>query len=204
MVCLVCGNRTSAGASLCSRCFKRVEDPLGTLGLAIDPMADMRFHANDSVVLRIGPSFVGEVRLSKGLDPSVTFDRMINGPDRSHIPSFIDQYLSDLGIGLELNGNEMVPSRPLLASIIRSSVALDFESDTWGKACLRMGNIIALAVRRWAVLPLEPSDSAQLISGLRENAIILYSNAMKHAVLESIAKRNVETLEAWAMQEGGQ
>ena len=204
MVCLVCGNRTSAGASLCSRCFKRVEDPLGTLGLAIDPMADMRFRANDSVVLRLGPSFVGEVRLSKGLDPSVTFDRMINGPDRSHVPSFIDEYLGDLGIALELKEDQMVPSRPLLSSMVRSSWGLDFDSDTWGKACLRMGNIVSLAVRRCAVLPLEPSDSAQLISELQEMAIRLYSNAMKHAVLESIAKRNIEALEAWARPEAVQ
>lgn len=204
MVCLVCGNRTSAGASLCSRCFKRVEDPLGTLGLAIDPMADMRFRANDSVVLRIGPSFVGEVRLSKGLDPSVTFDRMINGPDRSHVPSFIDEYLSDLGVGLELTGNEMVPSRQTISSMIRSSWELDFDSDTWGKACLRMGNVVSLAVRRCAVLPLEPSDSAQLISELREMAVKLYTNAMNHAVLESIAKRNMETFENWAVPEAVQ
>jgi len=201
MVCLVCGNRTSAGASLCSRCFKRVEDPLGTLGLAIDPMADIRFQANDSVVLRLGPSFVGEVRLGKGVDPSVLFDRMVNGEDRSHIPSFIDQYLGDLGIGLELTGNEMVPSRAVLATIIRSAADLDFESDIWGKACLRMGNVVALAVRNLAVLPIEPSDSAMVVKSLQDMAAKFYGNAMGHAVLESIAKRNMETLGQWARPE---
>ena len=109
MACLVCGNRTSAGASLCSRCFKRIEDPIQNLGLATDPKADLRFSARDSAVLRIGPSFVGEVHLDKGTDPTLTFDRMINGNDRSHIPSFIDEYLSHLGVGLELTGMRRSP-----------------------------------------------------------------------------------------------
>ncbi|OPY34512.1 MAG: hypothetical protein A4E32_00241 [Methanomassiliicoccales archaeon PtaU1.Bin124] len=202
MACLVCGNRTSAGASLCSRCFKRIEDPVQNLDLAADPMADIRFTAKNSAILRIGPSFVGEVHLDKGMDHSLTFDRMVGGADRSHIPSFIDKYFSDLGVGLVLTGEERVPSRKLIGDIITAAEGMELEGAYWGKACLRMGNIISLAVRKAALLPLEPSDSFALVDGLRRRAKAMYDRALKYPDLTEIAERNMAKMEGWAMSEG--
>jgi hypothetical protein len=172
-----------------------------SIGLAIDPMADLRFTTTNSIALRIGPSFVGEIHLGKSVDPSLTFERMINSEEKSHIPSFIDKYLGDLGVGLELTGEEMVPSRKFIADMIKASDALDFEIDTWGKACLRMANIVALAVRNVADLPLEPADSFSLLEDLQVRASGLYSKAKRFPQLESIAQKNLGKMSAWAHQE---
>lgn len=203
MTCLVCGSRTSVGASLCSRCFKRMDDPLRLAANALDPMADQRFVMTSSIALRIGPSFSGEVRLGKGLDPSLTFERMLASEDRTHIPSFIDKYLDDLGVGLELTGSEMIPDRKLIFEMVRASADLSFDTDTWAKACLRLGNVTALAIRSVARMPLEPADSARALSDLRERSEYLYSMSQKWPELVQMAERNRALMMGWARQEAG-
>lgn len=160
-------------------------------------MADMRLESQDSVILRIGPSFVKEVKLGRGLDPSRTFDQMLTSEDRSHLPSMLDRYLSDLGLGLALRGDEMVPRRDLLVRMINETREMTFGNDVWARASMRMGNVISLAVRAAASLPVESTDSYYLV---HEQALIAkscYSRSREYEDLHLIAQGNEALLDHW-------
>ncbi|QLH75024.1 MAG: hypothetical protein HPY73_05945 [Methanomassiliicoccales archaeon] len=197
MVCLVCGSTTSPGSYMCGRCFKRVSNTLLLGATAIDPMADQRMLSHGSVMLMIGPSFIGEVRLGKGPDPGLTFERMMASEDRSHVPSFIDRYLADLGIETVLRGDEMVPGRELIPRMVNAAAVMDTSDERWARPCLRMANLISLAVKEAASLPIEPSDSFQLVNELATMAEKFYSRAMKDPKLDRTARGNRALMLHW-------
>jgi hypothetical protein len=160
-------------------------------------MADQRMLAHGSVLLMVGPSFMGETRAGKSLDPGLTFDRMMSSEDRSHVPSFIDRYLSDLGIDVVLTGNEMVPRRETVSRMVRAAAAMGLEDDRWARPCARMGNIIALAIRNAISLPIEPADSSQMVRDLTFMAQKFYERALKDPALERTVKANMALLQHW-------
>ena len=86
--------------------------------------------------------------------------------------------------------------------MITAAEGLDLSGEMWSKACLRMGNVIALAVRATAMLPLEPSDSAVLVSGLRKRAAAMYERAKAFPALADLAAKNEAKMEHWARPEG--
>ncbi|MCE5296070.1 MAG: hypothetical protein LLG16_03075 [Euryarchaeota archaeon] len=198
MVCLICGSRTSPGSHLCGRCFKRVGDPLLMGTSALDPMADQRMLTHGSVLLMIGPSFMGETRSGKGLEPGLTFDRMIASEDLSHVPSYIDRYLNGLGIGVVLTGSEMLPRREIIPRMVRTAVSMDLGDERWARPCARLGNIVALALRSAISLPVEPSDSSQMASDLSSMAETLYGRALKDSTLERTVRANKALMRHWA------
>jgi len=164
---------------------------------ALDPMADQRMLAHGSVILMLGPAFMGETRATKALDPALTFDRMITAEDRSHVPSFIDLYISNLGIDIVLTGDEMVPRREVLAKMVRDAAATDLADERWARPCARLGNYVALAIRAAAKLPVEPSDSAQMINDLTSMAEKFYARALKDPALETTVKANMALMQHW-------
>jgi hypothetical protein len=160
-------------------------------------MADQRMVQQGSVVLHVGPSFAGEIKLSKSSDPRLVFDQMLEAVDRSHIPSFIDRYLNDLGIGLVLTGEEMMPHRELVVHMINSTEDMIFEGEIWGRARLRMANVISLSLREVAKLPLEPADSFHLMHELVLMARAFLTRAKKQPNLTGIALGNEAMMEHW-------
>jgi hypothetical protein len=190
MGCLVCGSRTSAGSYLCGRCYKRIEDPLMLAMGRSDPCADRRIANQDSVILRLGPSFVTEIKSSKGLEPGMTFDHLMATPDRSHLASFIDLYLDHAGVGLELTGEERIPTRELIVRMVRETKDLEFATETWARGSMRLGNIASLAVRRVMGLEAEPEDVARTSQELLAMAQSFYAQAVPFPDLAVIARGN--------------
>jgi hypothetical protein len=165
---------------------------------SMDPKADQRVAACGSAIMRIGPSFVDEIKLEKSPDPRLTFDRMLKAEDRSHMPSFIDRYLHEMGIGTVLTGEERVPRRELFVHMVRSIEPGSFDTDTWARACLRMGNLVALSIRELATMPLEPGDSSSIINEQSSMAKRLFSRAKAFPELSLIAIGNEALMDHWA------
>jgi hypothetical protein len=197
MGCLVCGSRTSAGSYLCGRCYKRIEDPLLLAMDRADPCADRRIANQDSVILRLGPSFVSEIKSSKGLEPGMTFDHLMATPDRSHLASFIDLYLDHAGVGLELTGEESVPRRELIVRMVRETKDLEFATETWARGSMRLGNIVSLAMRRSMALEAEPEDLARTSQELLAMAQRFYSQSVPFPDLAVIARGNEALMLHW-------
>jgi hypothetical protein len=161
-------------------------------------MADQRMLTHGSVMLMIGPSFMGETRSGKALDPGLTFDRMVSSEDNSHAPSYIDRYLNCLGVGVVLTGNEMLPRREIIPRMVRTAVASNLEDERWARPCARLGNVVALAIRNASTLPVEPSDSFQMIKELTSMAETLYGRALKDRTLERSVRANMALMQHWA------
>lgn len=172
-------------------------EPLSLASNCLDPMADQRIVQQGSVILRIGPSFAGEITLGKSSDQRLVFDQMLEAEDRSHIPSFIDRYLYDMGIELVLTGEEMLPHREMIVHMINSTEDMVFEGETWARARLRMANVIALSLREVAKLPLEPSDSFHKMHELILIARAFFARARMQPNLSGIATGNEAMMEHW-------
>jgi len=197
MGCLVCGSRTSAGSYLCGRCYKRSEDPLLLALTRKDPCADRRIANQDSMMLRLGPSFLSEVKASKGLEPGMTFDRMMAIPERPHLASFIDLYLDHAGMGLTLTGEERLPHRDLIVRMVRETKDLEFATETWAKASIRLGNIVSLALRKVNALEVEAEDAARTVSELHTMAQRFYAQAVPFPELAVVARGNEALMLHW-------
>jgi hypothetical protein len=197
MGCVVCGSPTKSGSLLCGKCFGRLGEPVSLVPRLMDPNADMRLVPNRSATMMIGPLVSPEVKFSKGTEPALTFRTMLTDQDRSRIPSYVDTYLEGVGVPLHLTGFERIPKRELTSSIIWNCETLEFDTDFWAKACIRIGNLYSLSVSRARYLAVGQQDLQSLLLKHIELARKFYSRSSGFPECERIAQGNSALLGHW-------
>jgi len=194
MVCTFCGAPSSEGAMVCNACSAKVTSEIYLRDWAVDPRSDLRSLGMRSACLRIGPSSQGEVLLGKGPDPYLLVQRTAHAEDRSHLPAIIDMYLSGMGMGLHLMGDEQLPERPVLKELLSLPEMIDLEGEKWGRVLLRLGNVLAIGARDVSRLPLGDEGRKEAFVQRASQALSLYQRAGKVAELEPMARANIAML----------
>lgn len=198
MGCVVCGGETKGSALLCEKCFGAIDDPLVLLPTALDPKSDQRMFQISSPCLRIGPVSSADVSYSKGLEPALRLREILASKDKSGLPLFVSGYLAGLGVGLYLRGDERLPRRGMIWSILQNAVELDFKTEQWAAASIRMGNVLALLVREVSRLPIEASAVLPFVQKYTEAVRTLYARSLPYPSLSDAAAINGILLDHWA------
>ncbi len=196
MHCLGCGSGTSEGVLLCSSCFERVRDPLAFVSTALDPASDRRFMALSSPTIRVAPSPSREIVLGKAPEAIMRFRSSIEG-DQREVPYIMDRYLSFLGLGVDLRGDERVPRRDILSEFLEAAMSLDYDLLCWARASVCMGNLISLGLRRLATLPVDEDARSAFIDLWSERARGLYERGDAFPRIRWAALSNQALLEYW-------
>lgn len=197
MVCTFCGAASTEGAMICPACVERVRDELFLRDWSVDPRSDLRSLGIRSACLRVGPSSQGEVLLRKGSDPYLLVERTLQAEDRSHLPTVLDHYLAGMGVGLHLMGDEHLPVRPQVKELLSVPDQMDFQGERWGRALLRLGNLLALSARDVSRLPLGDDLRAELFKERAARALALYRRAAAVPETAPISRANIAMLRIW-------
>lgn len=197
MVCTFCGAASNEGAMVCSACVKMVREELFLRDWSVDPRSDLRSLGIRSACMRIGPSSQGEVLLRKGSDPYLLVERTLQAEDRSHLPTVLDHYLAGMGIGLHLMGDEQLPIRPQVKELLNIPDHADYQGERWGRALLRLGNLLALSARDISRLPLGDDVRKEIFRDRAAQAFALYQRAAAMPELEPISRTNTAVLRIW-------
>ncbi len=197
MVCTFCGAASIEGAMVCSACVEMVREELFLRDWSVDPRSDLRSLGIRSACMRIGPSSQGEVLLRKGSDPYLLVERTLQAEDRSHLPTVLDHYLAGLGVGLHLMGDEPLPTRPQVKELLSIPDRMDYQGERWGRALLRLGNLLALSARDMSRLPLGDDVREEIFRDRAARALGLYRRAAAVPELAPISHTNTALLRIW-------
>ena len=197
MVCTLCGAASNEGAMVCSACVEMVREELYLKNWSVDPRSDLRSLGVRSACMRIGPSSQGEVLLRKGSDPYLLVERTIQAEDRSHLPTVLDHYLAGMGIGLHLMGDEPLPMRSQVKELLNIPDRMDYQGERWGRALLRLGNLLALSARDMSRLPLGDEVRKEIFRDRAARALALYRRAAAVPELAPISRTNTAVLRIW-------
>jgi len=182
---------------VCPACVEMVRDELFLRDWSMDPRSDLRSLGIRSACLRVGPSSQGEVLLRKGSDPYLLVERTLQAEDRSHLPTVLDHYLAGMGVGLHLMGDEQLPARPKVKELLSVPEQMDFQGERWGRALLRLGNLLALSARDISRLPLGDELRTELFRERAARALALYRRAAAVPEMASISQANIAMLRIW-------
>lgn len=197
MVCKFCGAPSAEGAMVCSACLGKLSGELVLREWSADPRSDVRSLGFRSACLRVGPSSQGEVLLGRGVDPYLLVERTLQSEDRSHLPTVLDHYLAGAGLGLHLMGDEQVPLRAKLRDLVQIPDSHDYQGERWGRALLRLGNLLAISARDASRLPLGEEGRRQAFAERAARAMDLYRRAGEVPELSEIARANLAMLRHW-------
>lgn len=197
MVCTFCGAASIEGAMVCSACVEKVKEDFFLRDWSVDPRSDLRSLGIRSACLRVGPSSQGEVLLRKGSDPYLLVERTLQAEDRSHLPTVLDHYLAGMGVGLHLMGDEQLPVRPKVKELLSIPDQMDYQGERWGRALLRLGNLLALSARDLSRLPLGDDLRRGLFADRASRALALYRRAAAVPELAPISNANAAVLRIW-------
>ena len=197
MECTFCGAASSEGAMICSACFDKYREELFLRDWSVDPRSDLRSLGIRSACLRVGPSSKGEVLLRKGSDPYLLVERTLQSEERSHLPTVLDHYLAGMGVGLHLMGDEQLPLRPRMNDLLKVPDRMDFQGERWGRALLRLGNVMALSARDMSRLPLGDQVRTEVFRERAARALDLYRRASAVPELAPISRANTAVLRFW-------
>jgi len=182
---------------VCSACVEKVKEDFFLRDWSVDPRSDLRSLGIRSACLRVGPSSQGEVLLRKGSDPYLLVERTLQAEDRSHLPTVLDHYLAGMGVGLHLMGDEQLPVRPKVKELLSIPDQMDYQGERWGRALLRLGNLLALSARDLSRLPLGDDLRRGLFADRASRALALYRRAAAVPELAPISNANAAVLRIW-------
>lgn len=202
MSCVVCGGETKGGALLCGACLDRMEDPLALIPSALDPTADHRLFLTSSASLRIGPTSSAEVALYRGIEPALRLRELAASSNAAGLSRLANHYLAGLGVGLYLMGDERLPRRPIIWSVVRRVKEADAGTREAAEASLRAGNVLALLVRQISRLPIDASAAITAMARHAESARTCYSRASRFSDLSKAAEINLALMDHWQGDSG--
>ena len=187
---------------MCGKCFGRLGEPVSLVPRMMDPNADQRLVPQRSAAMMIGPLVSPELKFSKGTEPALTFRAMLTDQDKSRVPSYVDMYLDGVGVPLHLTGYERIPKREIISSIIWNCETLEYDTEFWARACLRVGNLYSLSASRTRYLTVDPHDLKGLMEKHGALARKFYSRSVNFPKLALIAQANSAMLDHWMGESG--
>ncbi|MEM0448478.1 MAG: hypothetical protein QW520_01470 [Methanomassiliicoccales archaeon] len=197
MACIGCGSDTKAGVVMCGRCLERINDPLSFLERFSDPMADLRLQRLGNALLRVFPASSPRINFGEEIEPAVRIGSLLESGAQEHLCFLVEQYLASAGISFHLWGDERIPRRAFLWRLVQEVGNLEFNSEIWARASVRMGNIHSLLVLSVSDMQLEESWRLRFVKQRVANAISAYSRAKEYPALWKVARSNIALLWAW-------
>ncbi|MEI6795769.1 MAG: tetratricopeptide repeat protein [Methanomassiliicoccales archaeon] len=186
MNCEVCGKATRQAARLCPVCSASLPlDPFA--GGAFDPQADLRLAQRGSAFMRLGQSSLGEVGLSKGVDPGRAL--LEGGLQGDALAVAAVTLLESAGIEADLFGDEQPPARATLTQLAEISPE-QLQGGAAARAALLLANLHVIWVRQLATLRLDPEVQTRLLERERSTAELLYRRAAAEPSLRTVAKED--------------
>ncbi|MGD1060829.1 MAG: hypothetical protein ABR879_05170 [Methanomassiliicoccales archaeon] len=155
MACVSCGGETRPGILMCGRCLRDLDDPLELVPRMQDATADLRLFRRGSLLLRIGPVVGEDVEIGRGVEPALRLRSLLEESNSEGLARFVDKYLAGAGIGLHLWGDERVPGRTLVWSVVKAADSARTEGEGWDRACLRAANVHSLIVKHASIIPVD-------------------------------------------------
>lgn len=202
MGCVVCGGETKGGALLCGACLDRMEDPLALIPSALDPTSDQRLFLTSSASLRIGPTSSAEVALHRGIEPALRLRELAASSNTAGLSRLANHYLAALGIGLYIMGDERIPRRPIIWSVVQKVKEADPGTREAAEASVRSGNVLALLVRQISRLPIDASAAITAMARHAESARTCYSRASRFSDLSKVAEIDLALTDHWQGNSG--
>jgi len=197
MACVSCGAETKVGALMCKRCLDGMMDPISLTPRTQDPCSDARLQQMGSVTLRIGPVVGSDHYLGGGVEPALRLRSLMERPEKSNLPGFVEEYLAGVGIGLHVWGYERLPRRGLIWKVVEACEELEFKSEVWARASVRMANLHSLTVLAATELPLDDTWFSGFVKERSGAALRLYSRADQYPSVARVARSNMAMLHAW-------
>jgi len=182
---------------MCKRCLDGIVDPLNLLTRYQDPCSDARLQQMGSISLRIGPVVGPDFTWGGGVEPALRFRSLMEKPDKASVPSFVEEYLAGMGIGLHVWGYESIPQRTLVWRVVEECEGLESESELWARASVRMGNLHSLTVMAAAKLPVDESWLSEFMEKRSKAALRLYSRSERYPAVARVARSNLAMLHSW-------
>jgi hypothetical protein len=137
--------------------------------------------------MRLGQSSLGEVGLSKGVDPGMA---LLEG--RLHddaLASAAITLLDAAGIEPNLYGDENPPARASLTRLAELKPD-ELTGAATARAALLLGNLHAIRARHLALLRIDPETQARLLEKEKWAALAFYQRSAADAALRATTKEN--------------
>ncbi len=196
MACVSCGSVTKPGVLMCGKCLSRIDDPTNFLTRMMDPAADARLFQRGSPMIRIGPVVGEDLQVGRGIEPALRLRSLLEKKDKEPLGAFIDKYLASAGVRLHLWGDERLPKRPLIWSVVSSVKDGEGESVQWARAQLRAANVHSLIVKRILELPVDPDWLSRTVAKHTSDAEKGFARS-RSADLTPISDSNLAMLRSW-------
>ena len=90
-----------------------------------------------------------------------------------------------------------MPARPKVKELLSVPEQMDFQGERWGRALLRLGNLLALSARDISRLPLGDELRTELFRERAARALALYRRAAAVPEMASISQANIAMLRIW-------
>ena len=197
MACTACGKETKAGVLLCAGCLSGLSDPLDLLFRLIDPTADARLLKIQSVSMRVFPTNGPALGYSASLDAPLRLPALVEHENVAAFPSFVDEYLAGIGIGVHLFGDELLPRRPFVWELIKQAEDVEIASEVWARASLRIANVHILLVRAASRLAVDESWLTPFLKKHTGSALSLSSRSKDYPKLNRVAASNLQMMNAF-------
>ncbi|HTY47441.1 MAG TPA: hypothetical protein VMB46_07230 [Methanomassiliicoccales archaeon] len=197
MACVSCGSETKPGVLMCAECLSRIDDPTNFLLRMQDPAADARLFQRGSPMIRIGPVVGEDLQLGRGIEPALRLRALLEKKDKEPLGAFIDKYLASAGVRLHLWGDERLPKRSMVWSVVNAAKGKDESGPRWARAHLRAANVHVLIVKRVLELPVDPDWLAKTVAKHSGEAEMGFAQARLSPDLASISDSNLALLCSW-------
>jgi hypothetical protein len=87
--------------------------------------------------------------------------------------------------------------RPQVKELLSIPDRMDYQGERWGRALLRLGNLLALSARDTSRLPLGDDARKEIFRDRAARALALYRRAAAVPELASISRTNTAVLRIW-------
>ncbi|HVO78222.1 MAG TPA: hypothetical protein VMS79_05070 [Methanomassiliicoccales archaeon] len=198
MACVSCGGETRPGVLMCGRCLGGLDDPLDLLPRMQDSTADLRLFRRGSLLLRIGPVVGEDVEVGRGVEPALRLRSLMEEGNSESLARFVDKYLAGAGVGLHLWGDERIPRRALVWSVVKAADSARLEGSGWERACLRVANVHSLLVKHASAMPVDHDWLSAFLTSHAKAAEKCYSYSSSSKELEVTSAANFALLKFYS------
>jgi hypothetical protein len=112
-------------------------------------------------------------------------------------PSFVDDYLAGIGVGLHVFGDELLPRRPFVWELIKQTEEVEIASEEWARASIRMANVHILLVRAVSRLAVDEDWQTSFLKSHTGLALRLCERSNAYPRLHLIASSNLQMMNAF-------
>jgi hypothetical protein len=147
--------------------------------------------------MRVFPTNGPALGYGASLDAPLRLPALMEHENVAAFPSFVDEYLAGIGIGVHLFGDELLPRRPFVWELIRQAEDVEIASEVWARASLRMANVHILLVRAASRLDVDEGWLTPFLKKHTGSALSLSGRSKDYPKLNRVAESNLQMMNAF-------